>query len=44
MRRHLNQSGVLHSLKAEQIAKLEEIFAQLTETGWVVPAWIKELT
>lgn len=41
--KHLNKSGVLHGLSAQQIADLEQRFAYLTTNGWVIPAWIKEL-
>ena len=33
----------LHSVKQKDIEILEDIFAYLTEQGWVIPEWINLL-
>jgi hypothetical protein len=34
---------IKHYISIEQISVLESVFAVLTPTGWVVPAWLEAL-
>jgi hypothetical protein len=34
---------IIHHISEDQIFYLESIFAVLTETGWVIPDWLKLL-
>ncbi len=40
--RRLSQN-LLHSVTVRQVNELENVFAQLTPKGWVVPDWLKLL-
>jgi len=31
---------IIHGITSAQCAKLEELFAKLTPSGWVIPAWL----
>lgn len=35
--------NLLHHVCLEHVEKLEEIFACLTEAGWIIPEWLKLL-
>lgn len=35
--------GIIHHCSLGQIATLEEVFACLTEEGWVIPDWLQML-
>lgn len=36
----LNGTGWIGSISLTQVENLEEMFAELKETGWVIPDWL----
>lgn len=38
--KNLKTTGIIHSVKKNQLDFLKETFAFLTEDGWVIPQWV----